>query len=85
MALCASGCASYNPQPGMSFDAWKRSAGLSGKGVPQLVGLKGNVSVYRLPGLTDQNIFYWFENGQLTQVTQGELPQIWVQIENINR
>jgi hypothetical protein len=86
IAAFLSGCAGlFNPQPGMSLDDWKRNAGLSGHGVPELVGLKGSISVYHLKVNADQNIFYWFENGRLTQVTQGELPQIRLQIENINR
>ena len=68
IALFLTSCASFNPRPGMSFDDWKLSAGLSGKGVPELVGLKGGISVYHL---TDQDIYYWFENGRLTQVTRG--------------
>jgi hypothetical protein len=66
IALFLTGCASFNPQPGMSFDDWKLSAGLSG--TPELVGLKGGISVYHLKG---EDIYYWFENGRLTKVTQG--------------
>src|SRR5262249_45913449 len=79
------GCATLNPQPGMSFEEWKRMAAKSGSGGPELIGMKGTVSVYRLNGMTNHNTFYWFDKGQLYQVTQGELPQIRYQIEMIQR
>jgi hypothetical protein len=82
------GCAgmiTFNPKPGMSFEDWKRDAARSFRGIPELVGLKGNTSVYYLPASNNKNVFYWFENGQLSQVTQGQLPQVRLQIENINR
>jgi hypothetical protein len=88
IALFLTNCASmvsFNPQPGMSFDEWKNSAARSFRGLPELVGLKGKTSVYYLPASKNKNVFYWFENGYLTQVTQGELPQIRYQIETINR
>jgi hypothetical protein len=75
----------FNPQPGESFDDWKRQAAHSMRGLPELVGMNGNVSVYYLPTSDTPNTFYWFENGRLTQITQGQLPQIRFQIETINR
>lgn len=84
LALWVAGCA-FNPQPGMTFDQWKTSAGGAFKGAPELIGMKGSVSVYRFPASGNQNTFYWFDNGRLYQVTQGELPQIRYQIEMIRR
>ena len=84
-ALMLVGCAGFNPQSGMSYKEWEASAGLAFRGRPELVGMKGNVNVYKLPLPQNNNTFYWFEDGRLTQVTQGELPQIRLQIENINR
>jgi hypothetical protein len=83
-ALMLIGCAGFNPQSGMSYDEWKNSAGLSFRGVPELVGMKDNITVYKLPLPQNNNTFYWFKDGRLIQVTQGELPQIRLQIENIN-
>jgi|SRR6516225_1223861 hypothetical protein len=88
VAVCLSNCASmttFNPQSGMSFKDWERSAALSFRGRPELVGLKGTTSVYYLPTSNEHNTFYWFENGYLSQVTQGQLPQIRYQIETLNR
>lgn len=88
IALLLASCVAamnFNPQGGTTFEEFKHNAGAAGKGFPELVGLKGNTSVYRLTGLTDHNTFYWFENGRLSQVTQGELPQVRLQIETINR
>ena len=88
VALSLSGCASmisFNPQPGMSFDEWKSTAARSFRGVPELVAMKGNVAVYNLPNSKQTNTFYWFEDGHLTQVVQGQLPQIRYQVETINR
>jgi hypothetical protein len=73
----------------MSFDEWKTTAARSLRGLPEIVGMRGNIAVYYLlyylPHSTEKNTFYWFENGRLTQVTQGQLPQIRYQIETINR
>jgi hypothetical protein len=85
LALWVAGCATYNPQSGMTFEEWKISAARTFQGGPELVGMKGSVSVYRLTGMTNQNTFYWFDNGRLYQVTQGELPQVRYQIEMIRR
>jgi len=78
LVLFLNGCASaisFNPQAGMSFDEWKTTAARSLRGLPELVGMRGNIAVYYLPHSTEKNTFYWFENGRLTQVTQGQLPK----------
>jgi hypothetical protein len=88
LVLFLNGCASvvsFNPQAGVSFDDWKRTAARSFRGLPELVAMKGNIAVYYLPNSNEKNTFYWFENGTLTQVTQGQLPQIRYQVETINR
>lgn len=88
ITLCLTGCANlnFNPRPGVSYEDWKRDAALAVRGMPELVGMKGSTTVYYLPASqNNKNTFYWFDNGRLAQVTQGELPQVRVQIENINR
>jgi hypothetical protein len=57
LELILNGCASmvsFNPQPGMSYDEWKRTAARSFRGLPELVAMKGNTSVYHLPN-SDEN------------------------------
>ena len=78
-------CASFEPQNGMSYPEFQKMAAASGNGGTEIVGMKGNVSVYRLTGMTDHDIFYWFENGRLTKIERGELPQIRYQIELLKR
>ncbi len=53
-------------------------------GSPELIQMKGNIAVYRVPH-KNRNTFYWFENDRLIRIDQGDLPHIRYQIELINK
>ena len=86
-SLLLTGCVQFAPRPGMHYTEFQRSAveSFPRKGIPELIGMNGEVLVYRLIGSTDPNIYYWFRNDTLFKVTQGELPQLRYQLEIINR
>jgi hypothetical protein len=74
-SLLLTACASFDPYNGMAFEEFRHTAGLAGKGGAELVGRNGTTTVYFLNGVTDHNVFYWFEEGVLRKVTNGTLPQ----------
>ena len=85
-SLLLTGCVEFAPRPGMHYTEFKRTAFESlPRKHSQLIGMNGEVLVYRLLGSTDPDIYYWFRNDTLFKVTQGELPQLRYQLEIINR
>jgi len=65
----------------MSYQDWRHQWEYSSNwAVPRLVGAKGSIQVYDLGGT-----FYYFDNGYLSQIDQGQMAQRRLQIEVINR
>lgn len=85
LCLSVAACATFAPQQGMSFADFAHMTAKSFNGAPNMVQMTGEITAYNLPTSSDPNVFYWFERGRLTRVTQGQLPQIRYQIEQINR
>jgi hypothetical protein len=69
IATVVVGCATFEPQMGMSYQKWRSEwATSSTMAVPELVAAQGNTRIYKI-----KDTFYYFTNDRLTEIDQGQL------------
>lgn len=76
------GCGSWRPHIGMSFEEWDKQCLKRTWSHGALVGAEGNLEVFYCDHMP--NVFYYFEDGILVKVDQGEhyKQRIEVEIKN---